>query len=264
METQTVTAYPVVQDVPSLIGYLGEVFGANEKVRQVGLGGGYHAEVQIGDTLLMIGGGGEGTGWKGESRPMAFHIYVPDVAATYQLALERGGVSLQAPTLQDWGERTAQVQDPAGNRWYIATFQGKDYFSEGAPTVQPFLHPVRSAPVIAFLTNTFGATELGRADTGDGVILHSTVKVGRSALEFSDADGIYHPMPGMFYVYVANADKVYERALRSGAESVSAPADRPYGDRNGAVKDLEGNTWYIATAAPVTKYSPPAPRGSQW
>src|ERR1022692_2736857 len=163
METQTVTAYPVVHDVPALNAFLGRVFGATEKLRAIGSAGGYHTEVEIGDSVLMIGGGGPNVAWKGEARPMAFHIYVPDTDATYQRALDGGGASLQAPTDQDWGERTANVKDPWGNCWYIATFKGENYFSEGAPTIQPFLQPLRSEPLIAFLTSAFGATETGRA-----------------------------------------------------------------------------------------------------
>ena len=250
MEPQTVTAYPVVHDVPALIAFLGQVFGATEKLRMTGSAGGYHAEVQIGDSVLMIGGGGPDVAWKGDARPMAFHVYVPDTDATYQRALDGGGESLQAPADQDWGERTANVKDPSGNYWYIATFKGENYFSDGAPTIQPFLQPLRAEPVIAFLTSAFGATELGRAATPDGVILHTTLKIGNSAIELCDASGIYQPMPGMFYLKVADADAVYHRALESGAESISAPADQPYGDRNGSVKDVSGNAWYIATRLP--------------
>jgi len=247
MEPQTVTAYPVVRDVPALIAFLGRVFGAAEKFRAIGSAGGYHTEVQIGDSMLMIGGGGPDVAWKGDARPMAFHIYVPDTDATYQRALDAGGESLQVPTNQDWGERTANVKDPAGNFWYIATFQGENYFSDGSPTIQPFLQPLRSEPVIAFLTAAFGADELGRAATPDGVILHTTLKIGNSSMELADANGIYQPMPGMFYLHVEDADAVYARALEAGAESISPPADQAYGDRTGSVKDASGSTWYIAT-----------------
>jgi PhnB protein len=250
MERQTLTAYPVVQDVPALIAFLGRVFGATEKLRAIGSAGGYHTEVQIGDSVLMIGGGGPDVAWKGEARPMAFHIYVPDTDATYQLALDGGAESLQAPADQHWGERTANVKDPSGNRWYIATFKGENYFSDGAPTIQPYLQPLHAEPVIAFLTSAFGAIELGRAATPDGAILHTTLKIGNSSIELSDASGIYQPMPGMFYLYVADVDATYGRALDSGAESLSAPADQPYGDRSGSVKDVAGNTWYIASPLP--------------
>ena len=101
-------------------------------------------------------------------------------------------------------------------------------------------------PVIAFLSAAFGAIEAGRAATPEGAILHSTVKIGNSAMELSDAAGIYQPMPGMFYLYVKDADAVYHTALASGAEAISAPADQPYGDRSGSVKDVAGNSWSIA------------------
>jgi len=65
-------------------------------------------------------------------------------------------------------------------------------------------------------------------------------------MELSDAMGIYRPMPGMFYVYVANADAAFGRAVEAGAEVVAAPADQEYGDRSGSVRDGAGNLWYIA------------------
>jgi uncharacterized glyoxalase superfamily protein PhnB len=40
-------------------------------------------------------------------------------------------------------------------------------------------------------------------------------------------------------------DAVYRRALAAGATSIHEPADQPYGDRVGAVKDVFGNQWYI-------------------
>jgi uncharacterized glyoxalase superfamily protein PhnB len=177
--------------------------------------------------------------------------------STYALALKAGAVSLQEPATQPWGERTANVKDPFGNNWYIATFQGDNYFSEGAPTVQPMLHPPHSAPVIDFLIAAFDAHETGRATSPQGAILHTTVQIGDAAMEFVDAEGIYQPMPGMFYLYVPNVDTVYRRALEAGATSLSAPADQSYGDRSAGVEDLAGNKWYIAThvAQPATAAS---------
>jgi PhnB protein len=48
-------------------------------------------------------------------------------------------------------------------------------------------------------------------------------------------------------LYVPDVDAVFHRAVEAGATSVAAPADRPWGDRDGAVKDPGGNTWYITT-----------------
>ena len=247
---RTITPYPVVQNVPGQIDFLKQVFGpchhVEETFRAVGSAGGYHSEVRIGDCMMMLGGGGAEVSWKGEPRPMAFHIYVPDIDATYKRALAARATSLLPPTDQPWGERTANVKDPFGNNWYIATFNGENYFSEGAPTIQPYLHPPNSAPVVDFLTRAFHGEESGRATSPEGVILHTQVKIGDATIEFVDAIGIYQPMPGMFYLYLPDVDTAYNRALAAGATTLSEPAVQSYGERTAAVEAF-GNKWYIAT-----------------
>jgi PhnB protein len=244
---RTVTPYVVVQDAPALIDFMKETFGAEENFRSIGSAGGIHAEIQIGDSMLMIGGGGPELAWRGASKPQAFHIYVRDCDATYQRALETGAKSIAEPTDQSYGERSASVQDSGGNHWYIATFRGDSYKWEGAPDVQPCLHPLRSDPVINFLKRAFDAQEIGRYATPDGVIHHATVKVGDSYMELGDAHGPYQPMEHMFYLYVPNCDELYLRAIAAGGKSSAEPTDHPYGDRSGAVKDAFGNEWWIAT-----------------
>jgi PhnB protein len=244
---RTVTPYPVVQDAAALIDFVKHTFGAEEIYRSIGGAGGIHGEVRIGDSMMMLGGGGPGLAWKGESKPEAFHVYVPDCDAAYERALQAGGTSLAKPTDQSYGERSATVVDAGGNYWYIATFKGDNYKWEGAPDLQPSLHPLRSEPVISFLKRAFDAEEVGRYATPDGVIHHATLKIGDSHLELGDAHGPYQPMPGMYYLYVPNCDDVYRRALAAGATSVSEPIDHPYGDRSGAVRDAFGNEWWIAT-----------------
>jgi uncharacterized glyoxalase superfamily protein PhnB len=52
--------------------------------------------------------------------------------------------------------------------------------------------------------------------------------------------------PTFLYVYVDNADAVYERALLAGAVTLEAPLDTPYGDRRAMVRDPFGNVFQIA------------------
>jgi PhnB protein len=106
---------------------------------------------------------------------------------------------------------------------------------------------LRAAAVIDFLKRAFGAEEIARAASPDGVIHHASVKIGDSYIEMGEAHGKYQPMPAMFYLYVPDCDTLYRRALTAGATSISEPKDQPYGDRSGAVKDAFGNQWYIAT-----------------
>ncbi len=243
----TVTPYLVAQDAEAVIDFVKKTFGGEETFRAVGSAGGYHCEVRVEDSMLMIGGGGPGLSWKGDSMLGAFHVYVRDCDAVYRSALQAGAKSLGEPTDQEYGERSGSVIDAAGNHWYIATRKVGKYKWEGAPTIQPYLHPLRAEPVVSFLKRAFGAEELGRYTAPDGVIHHNTIKIGDSHLEMGEAHGPYQPMKSMFYLYVPNVDAVYRTALAAGARTIKEPADQPYGDRVGAVTDAFGNQWWIAT-----------------
>lgn len=244
----TITPYIVAQDADALIDFMKKTFDAEELFRSgPGSEGGLHCEVRIGDSMLMVGGGGAGLKWRGTPMPSAFHVYVRDCDTTYSRALEAGGASIDKPADQFYGERSATVKDAAGNSWYIATHKGESYKWPGAPTVQTSLHPLRAEPVLNFVKRAFGAVELGRHATPDGVIHHATVKIGTGLIEMGEAHGPYQPTPTMFYLYVEDCDALYKRALGAGATSISEPVDQPYGDRSGGVTDPFGNKWYIAT-----------------
>jgi uncharacterized glyoxalase superfamily protein PhnB len=113
--------------------------------------------------------------------------------------------------------------------------------------VTPSLHPLRAGPVINFLQRAFGAANVQKHASPEGVILHATLTIGDSMLEMGEAHGPYQPMPSMFHLYVPDVDNIYNRALNAGATSIQEPADQPYGDRTAGVKDAFGNQWYIAT-----------------
>lgn len=243
----TLTPYLVAQDAPGLIDFVCRVFGGEQIFRTVGPAGGVHSEVRVADSMLMIGGGAPDLAWRGQTWKTALHIYVEDVDAVYRRALEAGGSSSHEPMDQPYGERSASVQDPAGNQWYIATHQGRSHVPEGQHAICVYLHPLRGEPVIQFLKRAFDAQELGKYASPEGVIHHARMRVGDSILEMGEAGGPYQPMPTMFYMYVPDADAAYHRALVAGASSIKEPANQPYGDRVAAVQDAFGNQWYIAT-----------------
>ena len=243
----TVTPYLVVDDAPALIDFAVRVFGAEQTFRTVGSAGGVHAEVRIGDSMVMVGGGAPELSWRGESRPTALHVYVEDTDAAYERATRAGATSIGPPTDHEYGERGAGVKDRFGNVWYIATAKGERHVPEGLHTVNVYLHPRRADPVIAFLKRAFGAEPGEKYASPDGVVNHTSVRLGTSVVEMGEANGPYQPMPTMFYLYVPNVDATYRRALEAGATSTSQPADQAYGDRTAAVTDVFGNQWYIAT-----------------
>ncbi len=241
-----VTPYLVAEDGLALLEFTKQGLGAEEIMRAV-MPTGVHAEVRIGDTTLMMGGGLAGKKFPGSLQPNALHIYVEDADAVTQKAVAAGATLIDPVRDQEYGERSSTVRDQAGNYWYIATAKGEGYVPKGLFSVNPYLHPRRADPFISFLKRAFGAEEVAKYASPDGVVHHAVIRVGDSVLEMGEAHGKYETMEAMFYLYVPNMEAVYRQALAAGATSFQEPTDQPYGDRNAGVKDAFGNKWYIAT-----------------
>ncbi len=245
---RTVTPYLVVEDVHSEIEFLKETFGAEGQVYGLGSQGGFHAEYRIGESMLMVGGGGKGSKWSGTPMPASLHFYVEDVDAVYERALLAGATSMQAPTDQPYGDREAGVKDAAGNSWYIATHKGARQLAEDTTDLMPYFHPKGAPKMIDFLKQAFAAEEIGVYRSPDGVVQHARMRVGTSILEMGEAHGQWQPMPMHFMLYVDDVDAWYRRATTAeGAISMGEPADQPYGARVGTVKDPFDNVWYISS-----------------
>jgi PhnB protein len=114
----TVSPYLIVRGVSELVGFLKHVFEAEEIERIPGPDGAVsHAEVRIGDAMVMMGEAPEGY----EPKPGSCYVYVPDVDAVYERALEAGATSVMEPADQFYGDRTGGVEDASGSTWWIAT-----------------------------------------------------------------------------------------------------------------------------------------------
>ncbi len=113
----SVTPYLAVRGANELIAFLEEAFGATARgdIMRAPDGTVGHAELTIGDSLVMVGEA------PGEPAHAMLHLYVEDCDAVYKKALEMGGGSVSEPADQFYGDRTAGVLDPSGNQWYIST-----------------------------------------------------------------------------------------------------------------------------------------------
>ena len=117
-------------------------------------------------------------------------------------------------------------------------------------TFTPFIAVPKAAELIEFLKRTLDAEETSRHPHGsDGFV--AALKIRDSDLIIMGGESLRgHERIGAFHVYVPDCDATYHRAIEAGATSMGEPADRPYGERAGFVKDFAGNYWYIATRFP--------------
>jgi uncharacterized glyoxalase superfamily protein PhnB len=100
----------VVSDVRGAVSFLQSVFGAIGELTPD-----RPAEMQIGDSLVMVSQAGER-----ELFPALLYVYVPDADVAHANALAAGAVAIESPQETPWGDRRGIVQDPYGNVYQIA------------------------------------------------------------------------------------------------------------------------------------------------
>ena len=128
---------------------------------------------------------------------------------------------------------------------------------EGFHTVTPQLILDNAAQAIDWYKKALGAEEVSRATGPDGKILHADLKIGNSHIMVNDAMGgakgpkAFGGSPTSLWVYVANADALFNRAVAAGAKVEPGPmgqlSDQFWGDRCGTINDPQGYRWTIAT-----------------
>lgn len=239
---RTVTPYISLPEGDKLIDFLKHTFAAEELHRSPSPAG-FHAEVRIGDSMLMIG---SGESLRGRERIGAFHVYVPDCDAAYGRALEAGAVSMGEPGDRPYGERSGFVKDFAGNHWYIATRFPSVVAPEGVGSLLPFLLPSDARALIAFLKQAFGAQEMGVFEES-GRVMHAAVRIGDAVLEMGEPPDEPPSLPCRFFLYVPDCDEWHRRAVAAGAVSLAEPEDQPWGARAALARDPFGYEWGTAS-----------------
>jgi len=121
-----VTPHLSIRDAARALELYGKALGAEEMFRMPGPGGAVmHAEIRIGDSVVMIG---EEAPQMGSSSPqtlggspVSLMLYVPDVDASCSRATASGFQVRMPPTNMFWGDRYCQLEDPFGHLWAMAT-----------------------------------------------------------------------------------------------------------------------------------------------
>jgi len=129
--------------------------------------------------------------------------------------------------------------------------------------IMPFMYVEGAGRAADFYKQVFGATELMRELDEDGIVSHAQLKVGDTTIMLSDPTARHiveneskelyrspHMLGGSsvhLYVYVANVDEVFRRALEAGAKVIDPVEDKEWGDRCGGIEDPFGHVWFVAT-----------------
>jgi uncharacterized glyoxalase superfamily protein PhnB len=112
-----VTPMLVLKDAARAIAFYARAFGAQERFRMPTPDGKVaHAEIQIGDTLVML--------TDAIQEPVtstSLYLYVPDADAVIAGAVSAGAQLVMPAADMFWGDRFGRVNDPFGVRWAIAT-----------------------------------------------------------------------------------------------------------------------------------------------
>ncbi len=124
---------------------------------------------------------------------------------------------------------------------------------DGYHTITPQLTLDDAAQTIEWYKRALGANEVSRSVGPDGKIMHAEITIGNSRVMVNDVMmGVKSPTafggsPASFWLYVADSDALFKRAIDAGATVAMPMDDQFWGDRAGAVADPAGYTWWIAT-----------------
>lgn len=113
------TVRPYIFGHVDLATFIQQTFNATE-LERIPVGSGFHVEAQIGDSVIMMELGGNALRVGTAS---AIYVFVPDVDAAYERAIQAGATSIVRPEDKPYQERAAGVKDSFGNTWWIATYR---------------------------------------------------------------------------------------------------------------------------------------------
>ena len=113
-------------------------------------------------------------------------------------------------------------------------------------TISPFIMVDDIDMQISFLKSVFNAEVKGNLKNTDGLSVHAEVIIGSSVIMLGRGSTSLPSQPSMNYVFVADVNSVFKKALELGAVSIYEPDDKFYGIREAGFKDFHNNTWFVA------------------
>ena len=129
------------------------------------------------------------------------------------------------------------------------------HIPDGFAQVTPYIFADDASGYMGHLIAALGGVDMGRTLRDDGKLANGRVRFGAASVMVSEAGRGFSASQATFYLYVENADGAMDRALENGMTKVMDVADQPYGDRQGGVKDIAGNVWWISQRLTDAPYS---------
>ena len=121
----SVTPYLAVKNSAEAIDWYKQALGATEVMRYEDKGKVVHAEIKIGDSIIMLADewpeGGHVSPQSLGGTPVGFMIYLDDVDSAFKHAIDAGATEERALQDQFYGDRTGTLRDPYGHRWTLGT-----------------------------------------------------------------------------------------------------------------------------------------------
>ena len=122
----TVTPALVVKGAAEAIEFYKKAFGAVELMRHASPGGPItHAQIRIGDSIIMLSDEFPGMGGKSPATigavTSSLYLYLEDVDAAFQKAVAAGAQATFPPMDMFWGDRMCTVTDPFAHMWTLAS-----------------------------------------------------------------------------------------------------------------------------------------------
>lgn len=109
-------------------------------------------------------------------------------------------------------------------------------------TVNAYLMVESVQKLIDFTKEVYKAKLNYKLNRPDGKIMHAEIQIGDSVIMAGEPMGDFKVFPCSLYVYVSDCDRVYQRALEYGCQSIMQPLTMKHaGERYGGVKDQNGN-----------------------
>ena len=120
-------------------------------------------------------------------------------------------------------------------------------------TIIPTLRYKDPRAAISFLERAFGFDCKAIHEGEDGSVMHSEVAFGGGMIMIgtSKPGDRFETGRAVLYVIVEDPDAHFERARAAGAEILMELTDQPYGSREYAAADPEGNVWSFGTYDPL-------------